>query len=338
LMDSLLSSLDKVLMIIIIGSFAYGLLGDIRSIEQVVLYQNISYIIAIFIVTIVLLNTIKSLRISFDWTASLNILKQGLPYALLIMLTAVCNKVDVVMLDFLRDDGAYQSGIYAAGYRFLDAANMFGYLFGALLLPMYSNSFSNKIPLDELFNTSLQVLLIISIPLTLITSFYGKEIFQMFYTEEYVQHFHILIMLMLSLVPILVSHSVGPLLIGAGKLRWLNGIFCVAIIMNIVLNYFIIPRFGALGSAVTTLITEVALIASCFWVVVKICEVQINKVGILKICILLIISFFTLSILSRWALMDWMFQVVTFLLLYLMVILILKFKMLKEMYSLIEKR
>ncbi|MDV7402501.1 hypothetical protein RZS08_64360, partial [Arthrospira platensis SPKY1] len=48
------------------------------------------------------------------------------------------NKIDGVFLGILMDDNGYQAGVYASAYRFYDAANMIGYLFAALLLPMFA--------------------------------------------------------------------------------------------------------------------------------------------------------------------------------------------------------
>jgi O-antigen/teichoic acid export membrane protein len=240
------------------------------------------------------------------------------------MLTAICNKIDVVMLDSLRSDGEYQSGIYAAGYRFLDASNMFGYLFGALLLPMYSHMYANKIDVKDLFNTAFQILVLLSLPLTLISCFFGKEIFDLFYTQDYTNHSNVFIALMLSLVPIMVSHSIGSLLIAFGRLKWLNIIFLLAVIINIILNYFVIPRYGALGSAYTTFVSELLLILSALFIVIKVCEVTIRREIAIKSLIILLGSLVILFILSSIPTINWLIKVLLFLGSYALLILKLK--------------
>jgi O-antigen/teichoic acid export membrane protein len=62
------------------------------------------------------------------------------------------NKLDGVMLGSMLDDNYYQAGVYASAYRFYDAANMVGYLFAALLLPMFAANISEMRVLKDLKN------------------------------------------------------------------------------------------------------------------------------------------------------------------------------------------
>ena len=66
------------------------------------------------------------------------LIKQSFPYALLILLMMFYNRVDSIMIERLLEDGDMQAGIYAQGFRYLDAVNMFALLFAGLLLPMFS--------------------------------------------------------------------------------------------------------------------------------------------------------------------------------------------------------
>lgn len=67
------------------------------------------------------------------------------PYVLIMIFMTAYNKLDGVMLGWLLDDNKYQAGIYAAAYRFYEAANMSGYLFASLLLPMYASNIDQNL-------------------------------------------------------------------------------------------------------------------------------------------------------------------------------------------------
>jgi O-antigen/teichoic acid export membrane protein len=296
-------------MVVIIGSLVWGLYGKLERIEQVIFLQNICYLVAIGFVLAFLYRHIKSFHFNFNVTGQLQLLRQTLPFTGLILLTAICNRIDVVMLDFLRVDGAYQSGLYAAGYRFLDAANMFGFLFGALLLPMYAHSYVNKKDVNELFNTAFQFLMIISIFITLILCFYGKEIFGLLYTDEYLPHYNIMVALMLSLIPIMVAHSVGSLLVGTGRIFWMNITYAIGIVINIILNFIFIPKYGALGSAYTTLVTEIFLIVTSIILAKSLCNVRIHDFLLKKLLLLTSIAIVIILIFKTYFGIYWMIQV-----------------------------
>ena len=62
------------------------------------------------------------------------------------------------MIERILDDKGLESGIYEYGYRFLDAFNMVGYLFAALLLANVCFKFQgfNKI-INELIDIGLAI-------------------------------------------------------------------------------------------------------------------------------------------------------------------------------------
>src|ERR1019366_9241981 len=87
------------------------------------------------------------------------ILKKSLPFAILMMLMACYNRLDTVMLERMLPDGAKQVGIYAHGFRLLDAANMIGFLFAGLLLPIFSRMLKYKESVEALVKLSFLLLI-----------------------------------------------------------------------------------------------------------------------------------------------------------------------------------
>ncbi len=56
---------------------------------------------------------------------------------------------------------------------------------------------------------------------------------------------------------IAVAYVFGSLLVAAGKVRNLNLVFGSGLVLNIILNIWLIPRFQAIGAATATLITQI---------------------------------------------------------------------------------
>ena len=284
-MDSWLSSLDRVLIILVLGTILFlPLFSNQITIESFALTQTLCYLIACFIMVSVL--GFKKLIIlpTIKWGEVSIVLKATLPFAGIIFLTSICNRIDVVMLNEIlpKKQAHFESGIYAAGYRFLDAANMVGFLFGALLLPMYARLMSTKEDVSSLFKTSFGILLTVGCVLGIGSIFYATEIFKLSYTDIYLQHADIMLPLMMSLIPITLSNAFGPIILASGKLKAFNLTLLAAIVLNVVLNLLVIPQYGALGSAYTTFITEIFLLIAMYFISSTIPGISFGLVKIIK--------------------------------------------------------
>jgi len=139
--DSLISVLDRTLMIIICGFLLWSnYFGGYFSIEWFVYAQTIAYAITAFIALIAVLKRSGKLKLNWNWLFFMMILKKSMPFALLILLMSFYNRIDPVLIERLLPGklGEVQSGIYAQAFRLLDAGQNVAFLFAVLLLPLFS--------------------------------------------------------------------------------------------------------------------------------------------------------------------------------------------------------
>ncbi|MDZ7848936.1 MAG: oligosaccharide flippase family protein [Owenweeksia sp.] len=131
--DSLMSVLDKLLMIITCSVLLFTeLLPRDFTVVDFALAQLGSYLLAVLIAFVLVLQKARVFNWNFDLKDYLRNLKLSFPYALLIFLMAMYTRVDSIMLEQIK--GAFEAGIYAQAFRLLDAVNQVGYLFSVLLL------------------------------------------------------------------------------------------------------------------------------------------------------------------------------------------------------------
>jgi len=76
------------------------------------------------------------------------------------------------------------------------------------------------------------------------------------YNEHVVYSSTIFPLLMLGFISISMTYIFGTLLTANGNLRELNILAGSALVMNIVLNFLLIPRYKAYGAAISSLITQ----------------------------------------------------------------------------------
>ncbi len=269
-MDSLLSVMDKALMIVLCGICLWGFPRRIHfDVYWFIGAQTLSLLITAVVALIILSPHLKGYRFRISRPVLWVILKQSLPYALVLFLSTIYTRIDSVMIKRMLPDGDYQSGVYAAAFRLLETANMFAYMFAALLLPMFSRMFRERKPVGGLFRLSVGFLWSAAVGLTLVVVFFRDEIMQILYTHATVYWGDLLGVLMLGFGASAISYILGALLLAKGELRRINWLYLSGALLNLILNAYWIPRYKAYGAAWTTLITQIIMMTGAFYLVIR---------------------------------------------------------------------
>ena len=256
--DSIISVLDRLLMIIICSVLIWGNVTEKQiSIEWFVLSQTAAYLITAIIAFVIIVNKSKFFKLNFDFKFFRVFLKQSYPYALLILLMAFYNRIDSVMLERMLPDGQMQAGIYAQAFRILEAASMFAYLFSVLLLPMFAKMIKKAQNIESLARLSFLLIIVPAIVIMNISLFYKNEIMELMYVEHTAISAQVLGILMIGFIGISTTYIFGTLLTANGNLKYLNIMAGFGMILNISLNLILIPRYEVVGSAIASMITQV---------------------------------------------------------------------------------
>ena len=264
--DSLISASDKLFMILICGFLLFGPLGNSFQISWLALSQTVALLLTIGICVWVLRAHLPSLlRFRFRPVYLLLIIKESYPYALTFFLMIIYTKIDSVMIEQLLEDGEYEAGVYASGYRLLDAANMVGFLFAGLLLPMFSRLLKERLPVASLVRTSILLIWSGAISLSVGIYFYQGEIVDLLYQESTPYWGEVLGYLMFTFIAVSGSYVFGSLLTANGSLMKMNAYYTLSIALNIALNCWLIPTHKAGGAAIATVATQFLALGTQLW-------------------------------------------------------------------------
>jgi len=256
-LDGFLSVMDRLLMILICSVLLWSDLFDGRfEIEWFVYAQFTAYLITAVFAFLMVFKEAKFYRFKVDFPLFLIILRQSLPFALLVLLMAFYYRLDSVMIERLLPNGRSEAGIYAQAYRILEGFNMFGYLFAGLLLPIFSRMIKKRESVSKLVNTAFNLIFIPALALVTISLIHPGKIMGMLYLEHVAASAEVFSILMLSFMAIALTYIYGTLLTANGSLKQLNLISLVGLILNLGLNFWLIPRQGAYGAAIATLVTQ----------------------------------------------------------------------------------
>ena len=302
--DILLSVLDKFFLILSVGYFLYFNTGFEMTIKRFVMIQSCTLLLTLSIALVLLISKIGFPKIKWSLSFNRMILKQSFPYALLIVLMMLYNRVDSVMLERMLPNGDYEAGIYAQAYRLLDAFFMFASLFSSLLFPLFSKIIKEKQEVKNLLASASNILLPMAIILAGVCFVDWKFLLQLIYQHDIQYSGEVFRILMFSFIPICITLLFGTLLTVNGNLKLLNWVSFSGILANVILNTLFIPKYGALGATYTSLITQslVALIQFIF--VIRVLKIEIHFITIaryLGLIVLLIAIPFTLKFFN----VDW---------------------------------
>ncbi|MCP4551072.1 MAG: oligosaccharide flippase family protein [Bacteroidetes bacterium] len=265
--DSILSVLDRFLMLIICSVLIWGHLFNAPfKIEWFVYAQTVAYLITAGIALLIVLNKSQIKRLNWNRALFIMILKQSFPYALLVFFMSLYNRLDSVMIERMLpgSTGDIQAGIYAQAFRLFDAGNNFALLFGVLLLPIFSKMIKLNESVKRMVKLSFTLIFTVAIIAALSSYFYDLELMKLMYYQQeseslsaynirMMESAQILGILMFSFIAVCSTYIFGTLLTANGNIIQLVKIAALGFAINVILNLTLIPVIEALGSAYASL-------------------------------------------------------------------------------------
>ncbi len=301
--DSLLSVLDRLLMIGICSLLIWGnITRQTFRIEWFVYAQTASYLLTFIAAASIVIYKSGFRRVRWHVPFFLMIFKKSLPFALLILLMMFYYRVDGIMLERLL--GPHDAGIYAAAFRLLDAAVMMAYLFPVILLPTFSLMLKTKENVVGLFRLSFSAIMLFAVSFGFGAFFYKHDIMNLLYIDNVVFSAPVFGVLMICFVFIAAGNIFSTLLTANGNLKYLNILALSGMLINIALNFILIPAMGALGSAYASLVTQTLMCLMQLFFVVKIFKFKMNYTFLISFFSFVFITLF-LAYFSQWLPFSW---------------------------------
>lgn len=294
--DSVISVLDRFLMILFCSILIWGHLFE----QQITIYwfvycQTIAYSVTAIVAFIIVVRKAKFKHIYWNTRFFYVVLKQSMPFALLVLLMTFYNRIDSVMIERLlpTEVGNYQAGIYASAYRLLDATNMIAVLFAVILLPVFARLIKLHQPVNEIVQLSFSLLFTCSLIIAFATISFRYEIMNLLYPQhinESLLQFNarmnevsfVFGALMSCFVAISSTYIFGTLLTANGSLKMLNIVAAGGMLLNIIINLILIPKYMATGSAIASVITQFATAIIQMIIAIKIFHLKLKWNAIIR--------------------------------------------------------
>jgi O-antigen/teichoic acid export membrane protein len=192
------------------------------------------------------------------------LLQRALPLFVQNVFILIYFKIDTVMLGFLKGD--FETGVYNAAYRFFEVSNAVPTAIVAAAGARLSRSIHEgnwtrfwKKLMAGLFG----IACLCAAALAGTMGFFASDLLGEGYaaSEPVVR---VLSLTILFFFPNYLLTTTLVLLNRSSANAWVAG---TAVLFNVAANFYAIPRWGAMGAACTTLVTEALITAGCGWII-----------------------------------------------------------------------
>ena len=183
-----------------------------------------------------------------------SLVKEAFPLMLVASLALFTGYVDIFMLGYFVDESAV--GIYDIAIKYSSVTAIFLAAINAYIMPKFASHYKHgRIgELASLVQKSSFLIALTTIPLLLIL-FTLSGFLMGLYGEEYLFGIVALRILIIAQMVSALCGSVAILLQMTNNQGTFQNIFLVATIINVILNFVLIPKYGITGAAVATLIS-----------------------------------------------------------------------------------
>jgi stage V sporulation protein B len=156
----------------------------------------------------------------------------------------------------LKDD--YLTGIYNASLTIGRIPYYIFYALTVILLPVISKTTSenNRKKTAEIINQSLRLMLILLVPMVTLMSVFSRPLIRLFYSHRYIDAAYPMSILVWGVGFLTIFYVFCFVMSGAGKVKKPMIMSVLGLVLNTILNYILIKKYGITGSAIATSITS----------------------------------------------------------------------------------
>jgi O-antigen/teichoic acid export membrane protein len=203
------------------------------------------------------------------------LLSVGVPLGIGGLLTLAYVRIDQLLV--YEFAGQRQAGLYAAVYRILDQAQFVPISVATTLLPLLSAAHpGDPERLRRLLQAGLDVLAVASLPALAFTIVAAEPVMRLLYGADFAAAAPALPVLMGAFVLTCFGYLFGSMIVVLDLQLRLVAYSALALVFNLALNVLLVPSYGFLAAAWTTLATQVLVLVMGTAIVMRRIDVRLD--------------------------------------------------------------
>lgn len=262
----------------ILGGTYYFILqkGDLHSF----LWANVAGNVVLFVVTLFFARKYCRIRPRFESKVWRPMLIETLPLAIVVMLNRVYFNIDTIFLSIFKSQE--EVGIYGLPYKILDILISFPSIFSGLVFPtLAKHALENKIELKRVYQKAFDFLVVVALPMLMGLVMLAKPVIHILGGDNFGDSINLLRILSIAVVFVFFSTLSNNLVIAVQKQKQLMTISLISVVVNVVLNLWLIPKYSYFAAAWITVLTEFIVMTLSGWFVWRFVSILPNlKIGL----------------------------------------------------------
>ncbi len=210
------------------------------------------------------------LSIGFDFGFWYRFALLATPVGLGAAFYVIYNRIDLIMLKYLKED--YDVGIYGISYRMMGYFHFIIWALMGAVAPVFSSCFNeNRARLKRLAERCIRYLMFLGIPLALGGSLLAKPLIHFLYRDKFTESSGVFSLLIFSIMIVFFGATFGTILLNSDKKgsRFYAWVAAGGVVLNVILNVILIPKWTYYGAAASTLLTDFFTSFMAFFYVIR---------------------------------------------------------------------
>ncbi|MEK7105552.1 MAG: flippase [Patescibacteria group bacterium] len=239
----------------------------------------IALVVSVFVQTsllIVLANRLVRIRAQVDFSVWKEIFRRSWPIGVSIFFNLVYLRGDILLLSVLRPQS--DVGLYGGAYKVIDVMTALPVVFMGLALPLLVTAWQSRD--KETFEATLQksfnFFSILALPLAVGAFTLATPIMVLVGGEEFRSAGPILAVLAPALAIVFYAALFGHAVVAVQKQRVMTIGYAVTAVVSVAAYFLLVPRFGTIGAAWVTLLSESLVTLLTFLVVWRASRIRLR--------------------------------------------------------------
>ena len=209
------------------------------------------------------LQNIKNIESNSELIKLKELWNEAITLGLVLFLIQLYFRIDTIMLGLLVSES--EVGLYSVAVNLVEGTFFIPTIVMAAIFPGLSQAKHFSL----YFRKGILLLTLSGIFAGSAIFFLAEWIIHLFFAAEFQNSAEILQILALAIPLVFWGHLMTQSLVALDHNRIYLGITAGGVLLNVLMNFWLIPEHGALGAAVATVITEALIPLSCFIMIIK---------------------------------------------------------------------
>lgn len=287
--------LDVIMSALILGGVLAGIYLKYDFIRLILVYP-LAVTVYIGLSFIIIVRTCARPEYAFDFSFAWKLIRDSFPFALTSICLIVLTNIDTVMLKTIKGD--IPAGYYGVTRALISALVFVPANFTTVLYPVFSRYYqSSRDALIKFYEQSFRLLLIMALPIAVGGMIVAERIIVLFYGQSYSPATPSLQIMIWALAIQYVSAVASILMLAANRQKSVTQTSFAAMVLNIILNLILIPRYSVAGASVATVAAYALIFIALLYIISRdIHRMNIGKVIYKPVLAALFMGFFAFCI------------------------------------------